>query len=91
MLMDFDRSLIRQRNEELVREVRKLRLQRSLRASREQPRGGRPPVWGRSTGTGELDAEKGARITFQPREERPVRSMKNLLGRWRKSLGGTVR
>jgi hypothetical protein len=39
--LDFDRHLIRQRNDELLREVQELRLEERLRANRK-------PHWGRS-------------------------------------------
>ncbi len=36
--LDFDRALIRQRNEEMVRQVRIVRLEKRLRTSREHRR-----------------------------------------------------
>ncbi len=39
--LDFDRALIRERNEELVREVRAERIAKRLRTNRER----RPGVW----------------------------------------------
>ena len=37
--MDFDRHMIRQRNDELLREVQELRLEKALRAYRRQHSG----------------------------------------------------
>jgi hypothetical protein len=39
--LDFDRHMIRQRNDELLREVSEQRLEKGLRANR-RPRSGRP-------------------------------------------------
>lgn len=39
--LDFDRRMIRQRNDELLREVQELRLEKGLRAKR-RPLSGRP-------------------------------------------------
>ena len=41
--LDFDRRTIRHRNDELLREVQELRLEKSLRANR-GPRRGLPPA-----------------------------------------------
>ena len=72
MFMEFDQSLVRQRNEELMHEARKWHLQRSVRANREQPLGTRPHVDSRTTATGviEIMQERGAPMKLQLSEER---------------------
>lgn len=97
MFMEFDQSLIRQHNEELMHEARKWHLQRSLRANREQRLGARPQVDSRSTGTGviEMKQEPAAHMKLQLSIDRPAWGMKALalsfLGRWRTSYGDTPR
>ena len=97
MFMNLDGSLVRQHNEELMREVRKWHLQRRLRANRELRPGTRPRADGRRTSTGAIEKkQQGAtRLTLEMKKERPVRSMKalalGLLERRRNSYGGTSR
>jgi hypothetical protein len=87
MLMEFDQSLVRQRNEELMNETRKWHLQRRLRANREQSIGTRPQVDSGPTAIGVIESqqERAEHMKLQLRKVRPVKSMKvlalSLLGR----------
>lgn len=85
MFMDLDGSLVRQHNEELMREARKWHLQSRLRTNREQNPGTRPRADRTGTHTAVIELSK----------ERPVRSMRalalGLLGRQKNSYGSTTR
>jgi hypothetical protein len=91
MFMEFDQSLLRQRNEELMHEARKWHLQRRLRADREQRLGTRPQVDSRTTATGVIETkqERAAHMKLQLRKERTAWGMKalavGLLGRRKNS------
>jgi len=97
MFMKLDRSLVQQHNQELTQEARKWHLQRSLRENREQGLGTRQQVDSRRTSPTviEMEQKRGAHVTLQLRNERPVRSMKALalgmLGRRRNPYGSTSR
>ena len=87
MFMELDRSLVRQRNEELMHEARKWHLQRRLRANREQSIGTRPQVDSDPTAIGVIKSqqERAEHMKLQLRDVKPVKSMKvlalSLLGR----------
>jgi hypothetical protein len=101
MFMEFDRSLVRQHNEELLHEARKWHLQRSLRANRQQSLDTRPQVdssrTGSRTGTGVIETkhERAAHMRLQLSKDRPAWGMKalalSLLGLRRTSHGDTPR
>ena len=80
MFVEFDQSLVRRHNEELMHEARKWHLQRSLRANREQSLGTRPQVDSSPRATGVIDMTQlgAAHMKLQPRDVRPVGSMKAL-------------
>ena len=80
MFMEFDQSLVRQRNEELMHEARKWHRQRKLRTNREQSLGTRPQVDSTPTATGVIDVkqERAAHTRLQLRKERPAWSIKAL-------------
>jgi hypothetical protein len=87
MFMEFDQSLVRQRNEELMHEARKWHLQRRLRANREQSIGTHPQVDSGPTAIGVIESqqERAEHMKLQLRDVKPVKSMKvlalSLLGR----------
>ncbi len=97
MFMEFDQSLMRQRNEELMHEARKWHLQRRLRANREQSLDTRPQVDSSPTAIGviETQQERAAHMKLQPSKDKPAWSMKalalSLLGLRRNSYGSTPR
>ena len=76
MFMEFDRPVVRQRNEELMHEARRWHLQGRLRASRKESLGTRPRVDNTTTGTGVIHLKALAL---------------NLLGLRRNSYGSTPR
>ena len=94
MFMEFDRSLVRQHNEELIHGARKWHLQRRLRANREQSIGTPTQVDSRSAAI-EVKQQRAPHIKLQLRKVRPVWSMKSLalslLGQRRSSYGHTPR
>ena len=97
MFVDIDRSLVRQRNEELVHEARKWHLQRRLRANREQSLDTRPQVDSRKTDTGVIETkqERAAHMKLQLSKDKPAWGMKalalSLLGLRSNSYGSTPR
>ncbi len=97
MFMEFDQSLVRQHNQELMHEARRWHLQRRLRANREQSLDTRPQVDGRKTATGVIETkqERAAHLKLQLSNDKPAWGMKalalSLLGLRRNSYGSTPR
>jgi hypothetical protein len=95
--MDLDRSVVREHNEELMRDAQRWYLQRRLRENREQHLGTRPQIDSSRPGTGVIGVkqERAALMTLDARQERPARSVKTLalglLGLRRNSYGSTSR